>query len=127
MKIIDVCYTFDREQLIFRFIADDRVDFRQLAKDLGGIFKTRIELRQVGIRDKAKEIGGIGPCGRELCCATWMTNFVSVSTSAARYQDISLIIMPLAVVNEDGMSSYILSLSLETRLRTHLTLFFGLS
>jgi len=61
MKIIDACYTFDREQLMFRFLSDDRVDFRQLAKDLGSIFKTRIELRQVGIRDKAKEVGGFGP------------------------------------------------------------------
>ena len=68
MKIIDACYTFDREQLMFRFLADERIDFRQLAKDLGAIYKTRIELRQVGIRDKAKEIGGIGPCGRMLCC-----------------------------------------------------------
>ena len=69
MKIIDANYTFDREQLIFRFVADSRVDFRQLAKDLGSIFKTRIELRQVGIRDKAKEISGFGPCGRKLCCS----------------------------------------------------------
>ena len=64
MKIIDAFYTFDREQLVFRFVADNRVDFRQLAKELGSIYKTRIELRQVGIRDKAKEIGGFGPCGR---------------------------------------------------------------
>lgn len=67
MHIVDSVYTFAREQLIFRFVADERVDFRQLARDLGTIFKTRIELRQIGIRDKAREIGGIGPCGRALC------------------------------------------------------------
>lgn len=90
MKIIDANYTFDREQLIFRFLADDRVDFRQLAKDLGSFFKTRIELRQVGIRDKAKEIGGIGPCGRLLCCNTFLTEFDSVSINMAKNQNLSL-------------------------------------
>jgi cell fate regulator YaaT (PSP1 superfamily) len=90
MKIIDVSYTFDREQLIFRFVSDNRVDFRQLAKDLGSIFKTRIELRQVGIRDKAKEIGGIGPCGRKLCCNNFLTEFDSVSINMAKNQNLSL-------------------------------------
>ena len=90
MKIIDANYTFDREQLIFRFIADDRVDFRQLAKDLGAIFRTRIELRQVGIRDKAREIGGIGPCGRKLCCNNFLTEFDSVSINMAKNQNLSL-------------------------------------
>lgn len=90
MKIIDACYTFDREQLIFRFLADDRIDFRQLAKDLGSIFKTRIELRQVGIRDKAKEIGGIGPCGRKLCCNSFLTEFDSVSINMAKNQNLAL-------------------------------------
>lgn len=90
MNIIDACYTFDREQLIFRFLADDRIDFRQLAKDLGSIFKTRIELRQVGIRDKAKEIGGIGPCGRKLCCNSFLTEFDSVSINMAKNQNLSL-------------------------------------
>lgn len=90
MKIIDVNYTFDREQLIFRFLSDDRVDFRQLAKDLGSIYKTRIELRQVGIRDKAKEIGGIGPCGRKLCCNSFLTEFDSVSINMAKNQNLSL-------------------------------------
>ena len=90
MKIIDANYTFDREQLLFRFLADDRVDFRQLAKDLGSIFKTRIELRQVGIRDKAKEIGGIGPCGRKLCCSNFLTEFDSVSINMAKNQNLSL-------------------------------------
>lgn len=90
MKIIDANYTFDREQLIFRFIAENRVDFRQLAKDLGSIFKTRIELRQVGIRDKAKEIGGFGPCGRKLCCNNFLTEFDSVSINMAKNQNLSL-------------------------------------
>ena len=90
MRIIDASYTFDREQLIFRFVADDRIDFRQLAKDLGSIFKTRIELRQVGIRDKAKEIGGIGPCGRKLCCNNFLTEFDSVSINMAKNQNLSL-------------------------------------
>jgi len=90
MKIIDASYTFDREQLIFRFMADDRVDFRQLAKDLGSIFRTRIELRQVGIRDKAKEIGGFGPCGRKLCCNNFLTEFDSVSINMAKNQNLSL-------------------------------------
>ena len=90
MKIIDASYTFDREQLIFRFVSDSRVDFRQLAKDLGATFKTRIELRQVGIRDKAKEIGGFGPCGRKLCCNNFLTEFDSVSINMAKNQNLSL-------------------------------------
>ena len=90
MKIVDANYTFDRNQLIFRFLADDRVDFRQLAKELGAMFKTRIELRQIGIRDKAKEIGGIGPCGRFLCCSTFLTDFNSVSINMAKNQMLAL-------------------------------------
>ena len=90
MKIIDASYTFDREQLIFRFVSDNRVDFRQLAKDMGTMFKTRIELRQVGIRDKSKEIGGFGPCGRKLCCNTFLTEFDSVSINMAKNQNLSL-------------------------------------
>lgn len=90
MRVIDACYTFDREQLIFKFLADDRVDFRKLAKDLGSIFRTRIELRQVGIRDKAKEIGGIGPCSRKLCCNNFLTEFDSVSINMAKNQNLSL-------------------------------------
>ena len=90
MKIIDASYTFDREQLIFKFVADDRVDFRQLAKDLGSIYKTRIELRQVRIRDKAKEVGGIGPCGRKLCCSNFLNEFDSVSINMAKNQNLSL-------------------------------------
>ena len=90
MKIIDASYTFNRSQLIFRFLSDERVDFRKLAKDLGSMFKTRIELRQVGIRDKAKEIGGIGPCGRLLCCNKFLTEFDSVSINMAKNQSLSL-------------------------------------
>ena len=90
MRVIDASYTFDREQLIFRFVADDRIDFRQLARDLGSKFKTRIELRQVGIRDKAKEIGGIGPCGRKRCCNNFLTEFDSVSINMAKNQNLSL-------------------------------------
>ena len=90
MKIGDVEYQGDGNKAIFYYIADERVDFRQLIKVLAENFRVRIEMKQIGARQEAGRIGGIGPCGRELCCATWMTSFVSVSTSAARYQDISL-------------------------------------
>lgn len=90
MKIGDVEYQGDGNKAIFYYIADERVDFRQLIKVLAERFRVRIEMKQIGARQEAGRIGGIGPCGRELCCATWMTNFVSVSTSAARFQDISL-------------------------------------
>jgi len=90
MKIGDVEYQGDGNKAIFYYIADGRVDFRQLIKVLAETFRIRIEMKQIGARQEAGRIGGIGPCGRELCCATWMTNFVSVSTNAARYQDISL-------------------------------------
>ena len=90
MKIGDVEYQGDGNKAIFYYIADERVDFRQLIKVLAEAFRVRIEMKQIGARQEAGRIGGIGPCGRELCCATWMTNFISVSTSAARFQDISL-------------------------------------
>lgn len=90
MKIGDVEYQGDGNKAIFYYIADERVDFRQLIKVLAEAFHVRIEMKQIGARQEAGRIGGIGPCGRELCCATWMTSFVSVSTSAARFQDISL-------------------------------------
>lgn len=90
MSIVDAFYMFDRSQLIFRFVSEERVDFRNLAKELGAIFKTRIELRQVGIRDKAKEIGGIGPCGRLLCCSTFLNDFDSVSINMAKNQLLAL-------------------------------------
>lgn len=90
MKIGDVEYQGDGNKAIFYYIADERVDFRQLIKVLAETFHVRIEMKQIGARQEAGRIGGTGPCGRELCCATWMKNFVSVSTGAARYQDISL-------------------------------------
>ena len=90
MKIGDVEYQGDGNKAIFYYIADERVDFRQLIKVLAETFKVRIEMKQIGARQEAGRIGGIGSCGRPLCCASWMTNFVSVGTSAARYQDISL-------------------------------------
>lgn len=90
MKIGDVEYQGDGGKAIFYYIADERVDFRQLIKVLAERFRVRIEMKQIGARQEAGRIGGIGPCGRELCCASWMTNFVSVSTNAARFQDIAL-------------------------------------
>ena len=90
MKIGDVEYQGDGQKAIFYYIADERVDFRQLIKDLAAAFHVRIEMKQIGARQEAGRIGGTGPCGRELCCATWMKNFVSVATNAARFQDISL-------------------------------------
>lgn len=90
MKIGDVEFQGDGNKAIFYYIADERVDFRQLIKILADAFKIRIEMKQIGARQEAGRIGGIGPCGRPLCCSSWMTNFISVSTSAARYQDISL-------------------------------------
>ena len=90
MKIGDVEYQGDGNKAIFYYIADERVDFRQLIKDLAAAFHVRIEMKQIGARQEAGRIGGTGPCGRELCCATWMKNFSSVSTNAARFQDISL-------------------------------------
>lgn len=89
MKIGDVEFQGDGNKAIFYYIADERVDFRQLIKDLAAAFHVRIEMKQIGARQEAGRIGGTGPCGRELCCATWMKNFSSVSTAAARFQDIS--------------------------------------
>ncbi len=89
MKIGDVEYQGDGNKAIFYYIADERVDFRQLIKVLADTFHVRIEMKQIGARQEAGRIGGTGPCGRELCCATWMKNFSSVSTNAARFQDIS--------------------------------------
>lgn len=90
MKIGDVEYQADGTKAIFYYIADGRVDFRELIKVLANVFRVRIEMKQIGARQEAGRIGGIGPCGRELCCATFMSNFVSVSTSAARIQDLSV-------------------------------------
>lgn len=96
MKIGDVEYQGDRTKAIFYYIADERVDFRELIKVLADRFHVRIEMRQIGARQEAGRIGGIGPCGRELCCASWMTSFVSVATNSARLQDISLNPLKLA-------------------------------
>lgn len=90
MNIVDSYYTFDRKQLYFLFVAESRVDFRQLVKKLAERYKTRIELRQIGIRDKAKRIGGIGPCGLFLCCNSFLTDFNSVSINMAKNQFLAL-------------------------------------
>ncbi len=90
MKLVDVEYTFDRNKIIFYFTADGRIDFRELVKDLAAIFRTRIELRQIGVRDEAKMLGGIGPCGRMLCCSTFLRDFEPVSIKMAKDQNLSL-------------------------------------
>lgn len=90
MKLVDVEYTFDRNKIIFYFTADGRIDFRKLVKDLAAQFKTRIELRQIGVRDEAKLLGGIGPCGRMLCCSTFLGDFEPVSIKMAKDQSLSL-------------------------------------
>ena len=90
MKLVDVEYTFDRNKIIFYFTAEGRVDFRELVKDLAGIFRTRIELRQIGVRDEAKMLGGLGPCGRILCCSSWLGDFEPVSIKMAKDQSLSL-------------------------------------
>ncbi len=90
MFLIDCEYTFDRNKLIFYFTAEGRIDFRELVKDLASIFKTRIELRQIGVRDEAKSIGGLGPCGRKLCCSSWLGDFQPVSIKMAKDQSLSL-------------------------------------
>ncbi|GAX88693.1 stage 0 sporulation protein [Effusibacillus lacus] len=90
MKLVDVEYTFDRNKVIFYFTADGRVDFRELVKDLAAVFRTRIELRQIGVRDEAKLLGGIGPCGRILCCSSWLGDFDPVSIRMAKDQNLSL-------------------------------------
>lgn len=90
MKLIDAEYTFDNNKVIFYFTADGRVDFRELVKDLASVFRTRIELRQIGVRDEAKMIGGLGPCGKETCCTTFLGDFDPVSIKMAKEQDLSL-------------------------------------
>ncbi|MFM9281691.1 PSP1 domain-containing protein [Paenibacillus jiagnxiensis] len=90
MKLVDVEFTFDRNKIIFYFTAEGRVDFRELVKDLASIFRTRIELRQIGVRDEAKMLGGIGPCGRVLCCSSWLGDFEPVSIKMAKDQSLSL-------------------------------------
>ncbi|MEG0292384.1 MAG: stage 0 sporulation family protein [Anaerovoracaceae bacterium] len=90
MKLIDVEYTFDNNKVVFYFTADGRVDFRELVKDLASVFKMRIELRQIGVRDEAKMLGGIGNCGRGLCCSQWLSDFQPVSIKMAKTQGLSL-------------------------------------
>lgn len=90
MRLVDVEYTFDRNKIVFYFTAEGRVDFRSLVKDLASIFRTRIELRQIGVRDEAKMLGGIGPCGRMLCCSTFLGDFEPVSIKMAKDQNLSL-------------------------------------
>lgn len=90
MKLVDAEYTFDNNKLLFYFTADGRIDFRQLVKDLAAIFKTRIELRQIGVRDETKILGGIGICGRQLCCHTYLSEFAPVSIKMAKEQNLSL-------------------------------------
>lgn len=90
MKLVDVEYTFDNNKIIFYFTADGRIDFRELVKDLASVFRTRIELRQIGVRDEAKMLNGVGPCGRTLCCATHLGDFAPVSIKMAKEQGLSL-------------------------------------
>jgi cell fate regulator YaaT (PSP1 superfamily) len=90
MKLVDAEYTFDRNKIIFYFTADGRVDFRELVRDLAAVFRTRIELRQIGVRDEAKMLGGLGPCGRVLCCSSFLGDFEPVSIKMAKDQNLSL-------------------------------------
>ncbi|MBQ8891975.1 MAG: stage 0 sporulation family protein [Bacilli bacterium] len=90
MKLLDASYTLDRNQLLFNFVSDERIDFRELLKRLAAVYKTRIELRQIGIRDKAKEVGGLGPCGRFLCCNSFLTDLNSVTINMAKNQALAL-------------------------------------
>jgi cell fate regulator YaaT (PSP1 superfamily) len=90
MKLIDVEYTFDNSKIIFYFVADGRIDFRELVKDLAAVFRTRIELRQIGVRDESKMVGGLGPCGRSMCCSSFLGDFEPVSIKMAKEQNLSL-------------------------------------
>ena len=117
MKIGDVEYQGDGNKAIFYYIADERVDFRQLIKVLAESFKVRIEMKQIGARQEAGRIGGIGPCGRELCCSKWMTSFVSVSTGSARYQDISM--TPQKLAGQCGKLKCCLNYEVDTYVEAH--------
>jgi cell fate regulator YaaT (PSP1 superfamily) len=114
MKIGDVDFQGDKTKAIFYYIADDRVDFRELIKVMADTFKIRIEMKQIGARQEAGLIGGIGPCGRELCCAQWMRNFVSVSTNSIRYQEIS--VNPLKLAGQCGKLKCCLNYELDSYL-----------
>ncbi|MGB0948564.1 MAG: PSP1 domain-containing protein, partial [Marinirhabdus sp.] len=112
MKISDVEYQGDGSKVVFYYTAEERVDFRQLIKELARVFNTRIEMKQVGLRQEAARLGGIGSCGRELCCSTWLTDFRSVNTSAARYQQLSL--NPLKLAGQCGKLKCCLNYELDT-------------
>lgn len=114
MKISDVEYQGDGSKVIFYYTAEERVDFRQLIKDLARAFNTRIEMKQVGFRQEAARLGGIGSCGRELCCSTWLTDFRSVNTASARYQQLSL--NPLKLAGQCGKLKCCLNYELDTYL-----------
>jgi cell fate regulator YaaT (PSP1 superfamily) len=114
MKIGDVEYQGDKTKAIFYYIADERVDFRQLIKSLADEFHIRIEMKQIGARQEAGRIGGIGPCGRELCCSTWISNFISVTTNSARYQDLSM--NPLKLAGQCGKLKCCLNFEVDTYL-----------
>lgn len=98
MKLVDVEYAFNGSKLTFYFTADSRVDFRELVKDLAAVFKTRIELRQIGVRDEAKKIGGLGPCGRPICCSAFLGEFIPVSVKMAKSQNLSLNLLKISGV-----------------------------
>src|SRR5664279_1645317 len=114
MKINDVEYQGDNTKAIFYYTAEDRVDFRELIKILAEEFKVRIEMRQIGARQEAARLGGIGSCGRELCCSTWLTDFRTVNTSAARYQQLSL--NPLKLAGQCGKLKCCLNYELDSYL-----------
>ena len=114
MKISDIEFQGDGSKAIFYYTAEDRVDFRQLIKEFAQVFKTRIEMKQVGFRQEASRLGGIGSCGRELCCSTWLTDFRSVNTSAARYQQLSL--NPQKLAGQCGKLKCCLNYELDTYL-----------
>lgn len=90
MRVLEAVYTFNRDKLVFKFLSDNRIDFRELAKELANIYKTRIELRQIGVRDKAKEVGGLGICGQSFCCGQFLNNFDAISINMAKNQNIAL-------------------------------------
>ena len=116
MKISDIEFQGDASKATFYYTADDRVDFRQLIKEFAREFNTRIEMRQIGLRQEAARLGGIGSCGRELCCSTWLTDFRSVSTSAARYQQLSL--NPQKLAGQCGKLKCCLNYKLDSSLET---------
>ena len=114
MKLSDVEYQGDGKKATFYYTADERVDFRQLIRDLASAFSIRVEMKQVGMRQEAARLGGVGSCGRELCCSTWLTDFRKVNTAAARYQQLSL--NPLKLAGQCGKLKCCLNFELDTYL-----------